>query len=137
MLTMLAVEAATAPDFNSQVAVALIATAGGIITTLLTVKYRGLVVKRGAPQRPKDRMDTIFDGYEKLILQQQQEIDRKQTVIQSLEDIVDNLERELVTTRQLLIATKDEVAETKRQNISLKAQLNHLRKEYGSATIEK
>lgn len=124
------VTAQASPGIDSQVAVALIAAIGGIVTTWLTVKYKDRIIKKTAPNKPKDRMDTIFDGYEKLILQQQQEIDRKQTVVGHLENIIENLERELATTRDLLATTKDELAETKQQNIALKSQLARMRKDY-------
>lgn len=123
------------PGIDSQIAVALIAAVAGIITTWLTVKYKDRIVRKAAPNKPKDRMDTIFDGYEKLILQQQTEIDRKQVVIGNLEDIIENLERELATTRDLLATTKDEVAETKRQNYALKEQLTHMRRQYENHDI--
>lgn len=124
----------TAPDLNNQVWVALIAAVGGIVTTWLTVKYKDKIIRRSVtPQRPKDRMDRIFDGYEKLIIQQQQEIDRKTTVISSLETIVGKLEAELADTKDLLSSTKSEVAETKQQNAELKAHLKNLRIEYNPA----
>lgn len=126
------------PVLDNQVIVALIAAIAGIITTWLTVKYRNRIVTKNAPHKPKDRMDTIFDGYEKLILQQQQEIDRKQVVIGNLEDIVDNLERELNASRETLASTKSLLAEAKHelrvakdQNIKLTEQLAAMRKEYG------
>jgi septal ring factor EnvC (AmiA/AmiB activator) len=115
---------------DNQITIALIAAVGGIITTWLTVKYKHLVVKKASPARPRDRMDTIFDGYEKLILQQQTEIDRKQDVVAHLENIIENLEQELATTRELLSATKDELGATKRQNTEMKEQLHQMRKDY-------
>lgn len=121
----------TAPDVNSQVWVAIIAAVGGIATTWLTVKYKDRIIRRTvSPQRPKDRMDRIFDGYEKLIIQQQHEIDRKTSVISSLENIVEKLEQELATTKDLLSETKSEVAETRQQNSELKTHLQRLRVEY-------
>lgn len=120
---------------DSQIAVALIAAIAGIITTWLTVKYKDRVVKKTATSKPKDRMDTIFDGYEKLILQQQQEIDRKQLVVDHFEKIIQNLEDELATTRDLLQTTKTELAETKRQNGELKNQLTRMRKDYDTNTV--
>lgn len=129
---MLEVIAATGtPGVDSQIAVALIAAVGGVVTTWLTVKYKDRIIKKTAPNKPKDRMDTIFDGYEKLITQQQLEIDRKQKVIESLEGIIETLEHELATTRDLLTTTKYEVSETKRQNTELKDHLHRMRKDYG------
>ncbi|MFA5172580.1 MAG: hypothetical protein WC426_13545 [Sulfuriferula sp.] len=121
---------AATPGLDSQVFIALIAAIGGIVTTWLTVKYKDRIIKTNAPSKPKDRMETIFDGYEKLILQQQSEIERKGSVIESLENIIDNLERELVTTKELLATTKAEVAETSSQNIQLKDQLKKMRIDY-------
>lgn len=134
MIAQIAQTVGTSPSIDSQVAVALIAAIGGIVTTWLTVKYKDRIIKKTALSKPKDRMDTIFEGYEKLILQQQTEIDRKQLVIENLEKIVGHLEQELATTKELLGATKDEVAETKRQNSDLKAVLKKMRKDYGVPT---
>lgn len=123
------------PAFDGNVLIALIAAVAGIITTWLTVKYKDRIIRKTAPNKPKDRMDTIFDGYERLILQQQTEIERKQGVIQNLENIVDNLEHELETTRELLNATKAEMTETRRTNSDLKHHLTRLRKEYEPHTL--
>lgn len=130
MLAQTVTTAQAAPGIDSQIAVALIAACAGIITTWLTVKYKDRIVRKTAPAKPKDRMDTIFDGYEKLIMQQQQEIERKQHVVNNLENIIENLESELATTRELLTATKDELAETRTQNHMLKSQLASMRKDY-------
>lgn len=116
-------------EIDSQVIVALIAASAGILTTYLTVKYKDKVVKR--TDKPKDRMETIFDGYEKLIVSQQEEILRKSHVIKSLEKVVDRLEDELNQTRQLLIDAREEVQESQRQNDNLKKQLMGMKKEYG------
>ena len=137
MLAQAIPAANTAPSIDSQVLVAIIAAIAGIFTTWLTVKYKDRVVRKASPAKPKDRMDTIFDGYEKLILQQQSEIERKQQVIESLESIVTTLEQELATTRELLTTTKDEVAHTKRQNGDLKTQLARMRRDYGLGDIDR
>lgn len=124
------------PGFDNNVLVALIAAIAGIITTWLTVKYKDRVIRKTTSSKPRDRMDTIFDGYERLILQQQTEIERKQGVISSLEDIIDKLEHELETTRSLLSSTKAEMAETRRTNTDLKHHLTRLRKEYEPHALE-
>lgn len=124
----------TAPSLDNQVWVAAIAAVSGIITTWLTVKYKDKIIrKNAAPQKPKDRMDRIFDGYEKLIIQQQHEIDRKTAAISNLETIVGKLEDELAATKELLSETKTEVAESRDQNAQLKAYLKKMRIEYEPA----
>jgi len=113
---------------DSQVLVAIVAAFGGIVTTYLTVKYKDRVIKR--TDKPKDRMETIFDGYEKLIVSQQEEIERKSHVIKSLEKVVDRLEDELHQTRKLLEDAREEVVESQRQNNNLKVQLQGMKKDY-------
>lgn len=113
---------------NSEVLIAFIAAAGGIITTYLTVKYKDRIVKRA--DKPKDRMETIFDGYENLIKQQQIEIGRKGEVITSLEGVVDRLEKELQVTRKLLNTARDELTMATQHNRDLREQLGMMKKEY-------
>lgn len=110
-----------------------------VITTLITV-LGGLgtvyivkvIAKRRKENLPKDRMETIFDGYEKLIAQQQLEIDRKGAVIGSLENVVRRLEEELGNTRELLKQARTELSTAREQNEKLKTQLSKMRAEYKS-----
>lgn len=118
-------------QLEPSITVALIAGIFGVITTWLTIKYKDRVVKK--TKRPKDRMETIFDGYEKLIMQQQAEIDRKTSVINSLEGIVDRLEQELMRTRQLLDTAQEELQETKKESAMLKSQFDTMRRDYEKA----
>lgn len=97
---------------------------GGVITTWLTLKYQQKRRKRNMP----DRLGTIYDGYEKLILQQQHEIERKTDVVGRLEKAVDVLETELNDTKSLLQETKDELFEARRQNIEFKKELAIMRR---------
>lgn len=115
---------------DSQVLVAFIAALGGIITTWLTVKYKHLVIKRQRPSPSKDRMQTIFDGYEKLIVQQQSEIDRKSSIVKSLQEIVHKLEEELQQTKVLLFEAQDELRQARTHNNELKDQLDAMWKQY-------
>ena len=110
------------------VATALITGIFAVITTWLTIRYKDKVFKKAA--KPRDRMDTIFDGYEKLIIQQQSEIERKGVVIQSLENAVDRLEQELTRTRALLDEARIELKESKSQNSKLRHQLDSMRRDY-------
>lgn len=103
---------------------------GGIITTWLTLKYKDRIALRSREQKPKDRMDTIFDGYEKLILQQQTDIERKTIQIASTQKIVEQLQKELDDTRELVRQQQDELDESRELNIRLQAQLQEMKKEY-------
>jgi hypothetical protein len=114
---------------GNDVLVTIISTLGGIIITYLTIKYKAQILKK-AGRAPKDRMETIFDGYEKLIVQQQLEIDRKGGVISSLEAVVKRLEEELAHTRTLLNEARQDLSETREQNETFKQQLAAMRREY-------
>ena len=110
------------------VLVAIIAGAFGVVTTWLTVKYKDKVAKK--PNKPKDRMETIFDGYEKLILQQQTEIERKSEMITSLESIISRLQDEVTRTQGLLTTAQEELQDTKNNNATLRKQLEQMRRDY-------
>lgn len=105
---------------------------GGIVTTWLTLKYKDRIVARNREQKPKDRMDTIFDGYEKLILQQQTDIERKSAQILSTQKIVEQLQKELDDTRELVRQQQDELDENRQLNLELQTQLKDMKKEYGT-----
>lgn len=111
---------------DPQVAVAIISTIGGLGIAYIV----NILAKKRRARAPKDRMETIFDGYEKLIVQQQVEIDRKGSAITSLEKIVERLEDELAQTRGLLAQAREELAKSRKQNEELKNQLLKMRKQY-------
>ena len=99
-----------------------------VIGTYLTVKYKDRIIQKA--DKPKDRMETIFDGYENLIKQQPLEITRKGQVITSLEGVVDRLEKELIVTRKLLDAARDELKTAQQHNVELRDQLGLMKKQY-------
>ena len=113
-----------------QVITTLITALGGLGIAYITY----VLAKRHRAARPKDRMETIFDGYEKLISQQQVEIDRKSTAINSLENVINRLEEELTKTRELLGAARTELSESREQNEELKTQLIAMRKDYSNGS---
>lgn len=115
---------------SDQGTIVLISTLGGIITTYLTVKYKDKVIKKRKGSQPKDRMDNIFDGYERLIIQLTTDMERKEKSIHRLESIIDELDSELTKTKQLLAETKLELHESQRQKAELSSQLKAMRKEY-------
>jgi chromosome segregation ATPase len=122
---------------DSQVVLGAITTLGGIVTTYITLKLRTHVQQRARRNAPKDRMETIFDGYESLIKQQQVDIDRKQSIITSLEGIVERLQAELNETRSVLNSAKAELVNTQEQNKHLQRQLTKMKDEYSRSKPEK
>lgn len=114
---------------DPQVEIAIISTVGGVAIAYITY----VLARRKKASAPKDRMETIFDGYEKLITQQQAEIERKGSVITSLENVVQRLEDELAKTRTLLNEAREDLSNTREQNEELKTQLLDMRKQYSDS----
>ena len=115
---------------SDEVSVAAISTLGGIVVTYLTVKYKDRIVKKRLPHAPKDRMDNIFDGYERLITQLTTDMERKEGSIDRLEGIVQGLEDELAKTKSLLQETKQQLHESQLQRRDMSEQLKIMREEY-------
>lgn len=103
---------------------------GSVATTYLTVKYKNVLVKKNRTAPPKDRMETIFEGYEKLIVQQQGDIERKTGIIHGLEEIVKQLRIDLDKTTTLLDKAREEVRESKHQNKQMQHQLDVIKSDY-------
>lgn len=106
--------------------VALISAAGALGVAYIA----NVVAKKRRTSKPRDRMETIFDGYEKLISQQQVEIERKGVVISSLENVVERLEQELTRTRELLNQAREELSTSREQNEELQMQLMDMKRDY-------
>lgn len=126
--------AATTAGIDPSVQAAIATGVFAVIGTYLTVKYKDRIVKKA--DRPKDRMETIFDGYENLIKQQQIEIGRKGQVITSLEGVVQRLEQELQVTRELLGAARDELKMAEKHNKQLRVQLEGMKTEYSKQSTK-
>lgn len=108
---------------------------GSVLTTYLTVKYKDRVVKKHKAEAPKDRMDTIFDGYENLIKQQQEDILRKQQQLEVTQSIIERLQDEIDQTREIVKLQKEELEEYKETNRKLISQLETM-KETHNITVE-
>lgn len=115
---------------SSDVLIAGIAALGGIATTYLTVKYRNQYVLNKKPVQSKDRMDTIFDGYENLIKQQQSDIDRKSKLIDHLQEIVDKQREEIARSQDMIDTLRDELADSQKRTKALEYQLSTMKEDY-------
>jgi chromosome segregation ATPase len=111
---------------SDTVLVSVISTIGGVAIAYIV----NVAAKRRKANKPKDRMQTIFDGYEALIKQQQSDIDRKQLQLKTTQDIIDRLQRELDDTREIVRQQRKEMEDTKEANIQLIEQLNTMKQHY-------
>lgn len=108
----------------------IIGVIGGVITTYLTVIAAKKVQQKKAERQPKDRMEQMFDGYERLINAKDIEDQRKAKIISALQESIDNMEQELASTRHTLSTTQSELVNSNLENKELKKMLHEIRDEY-------
>jgi hypothetical protein len=105
---------------------------GSVLTTYLTVKYKDNILgkdKKENEEEPRTRMDTIFDGYEKLIQQQQEDIIRKQSQLDRTDQLIAKLQKDLDDTRAIVARQHTELDEQKKLNDELRKQLDLMKKQ--------
>lgn len=96
--------------------IAIVSTLGGIAIAYITNVVAKKVQDKKATKQPKDRMESMFDGYERLIKQKDLEDDRKARLIESLE--------------QEIGVVKEELRESRAENRELKELLQNMRAQY-------
>lgn len=100
--------------------VALILVAGSIITTFLTIKYKEWVETKIQRGKAPDRMETIFNGYERLIHELQSDLkdarntnEEQRTKLITMQVKIDTLENSLELARKQNDAITKELIELK------------------------
>lgn len=115
---------------DDQVAISLISAVSGIVIAYIVNVAAKKVQKHKEEKNPKDRMEQMFDGYERLIKQKDVEDDRKVKAIQSLEEEL-TLTRETVQRlERALLDTQKELEVSRQENEQLKNMLHQMREEY-------
>ena len=102
----------------------LISVAGSVVITYLTKVYQRRAEKK---RQPKDRIETIFDGYDALILQLRGDLDRKGILIDNLQKLVNSQSKEIERSQGLIAQLSDQVKDSATQISRLQAQLEGLR----------
>lgn len=94
----------TVTSSNTQ---ALIITIGGVITTLLTVHFKDRIQTSIIRKKPKDRFDLIFDGYERLIKELQDDLQEAREInalqgkkMRKMQERMNLIEEELEKARE-------------------------------------
>ena len=115
---------------NDSVAVSLISAASGIVVAYIVNVAAKRVQARRVRQSPVDRMEQMFNGYERLIKQKDIEDERKARLI-------DELGEEIKRTRQMvrylehaLAVSQQELQRSREDNQELKDMLKRMRDEY-------
>lgn len=117
------------------VATALISAISGIVVTFLTMYYRNKSLSSKNASKPKDRMDLIFEGYEKLIKEQQLEIDRKARAIEHYEKLITAHREQVDALEQEIEKLKEELREAEEARKVLLKELEDLKKKFETRLI--
>lgn len=117
-------------ELNDAVVISLISAISGIIVAYIVNVAAKRVQTKKIKEGPTDRMEQMFDGYERLIRQKDVEDERKAR-------LVDELEEELAMTREMvrklesaLEITQRELTLSRIENSELKDMLKKMRHEY-------
>lgn len=115
---------------NDNVTISLISGISGVIIAYIVNVAAKKVQKSKMEAQPKDRMEQMFDGYERLIRQKDAEDDRKVKAIQSLEEELAYTRKTVLRLEKALQLTHKELEESREEVVQLKDMLEEMRKEY-------
>lgn len=115
---------------NDSVAIAIISAISGVIIAYIVNVAAKRVQEKKEQEGPKDRMEQMFDGYERLIKQKDLEDERKARLIDELEEEI-SLTRDMVKKLEhALSVSQQELDNSRRDNGELKQMLTEMRREY-------
>ena len=115
---------------NDQIAISLISAVSGVLIAYIVNVAAKKVQSNKDKKQPKDRMEQMFDGYERLIKQKDAEDDRKQRYIKVIEAELAATKAHVQSLEQALEATQEELGKSREDSVRFQAQLDEMRKEY-------
>lgn len=115
---------------NEAVVIALISAFSGIAIAYIVNVMAKKVQAKKAEKQPKDRMEQMFDGYERLIKQKDAEDDRKQRYIKIIEAELTATKLHVGKLEEAMERTNEELEQSRVENQQLKDQLDAMRREY-------
>lgn len=115
---------------HDQVSISLISAVSGVIIAYIINVASKKVQQNRQKSQPKDRMEQMFDGYERLIKQKDVEDDRKVKAMQALEEELVLTRRNVQRLEKALAQTQQELLESREENKELHTLLAEMRKEY-------
>jgi hypothetical protein len=131
---------AAQPLVSDPVAISIITTIGGAIVAYFTYVKSQKVQAKKAEGKPKDRMELIIEGYEKLIVQKDNQNERDARQITAMSEEMDLMRKQMDLMRDLMRKLEQQLADSQdaheravRENVELKQEIIKLRSEYAAA----
>ena len=127
-----AAQAAAQPIVSDPVAISLITAVGGAVVAYLTYVKSQKVQAKKAEGKPKDRMELVIEGYEKLIVQKDAQNERDARQIKAMAEEMDLMRQLMRKLETQLNDSTDAHERAVRENTELKDQIKRLRSEYAA-----
>lgn len=121
---------------NDQIAISLISAISGVVIAYIVNVAAKKAQAAKDKKQPKDRMEQMFDGYERLIRQKDAEDDRKQKYIKIIEEELRVTKLHVSNLEAALAATNEELKLSREDSLKFQQQLDEMRKEYKSKKRE-
>lgn len=115
---------------SDPVAIALISTVGGVLIAYITNVVAKKVQENKAAKQPKDRMEQMFDGYERLIKQMAAEDERKARIIHDQQLEIAEMKRKLTEMETSLENAQEDLIDSRKSKLTLTKELEKMRREY-------
>lgn len=115
---------------SDAVKIAIISMIGGVIIAYITNVVAKKVQKQKAAKQPKDRMEQMFDGYERLIKQMADEDERKARIIRDQQAEIVEMKKKLTEMEDNLQLAQDDLIKSHESKKLLTQELDKMRREY-------
>lgn len=115
---------------SDAVKIAIISMIGGVIIAYITNVVAKKVQETKAAKQPKDRMEQMFDGYERLIKQMADEDERKARIIRDQQKEIVEMKLKLTQMEDNLATAQDDLIESHKSKQLLTKELDKMRREY-------
>lgn len=110
--------------------IAIISMIGGVLVAYITNVVAKKVQEKKAQKQPKDRMEQMFDGYERLIKQMASEDERKATIIRDQQKEIVEMKQKLNEMEDNLAAAQEDLIKSHESKKLLTRELDKMRREY-------
>lgn len=115
---------------SEPIILSIISAMSGIAIAYIVNVAAKKVQDKKAEKQPKDRMEQMFDGYERLIKQKDVEDDRKARTMKALEEELVFTRKTVARLEAALEDTQRELEISREENQELKSLLEAMRREY-------
>lgn len=121
------------PLVSDPVAISIVTTIGGAIVAYFTYVKSQKVQAKKAEGKPKDRMELVIEGYERLIVQKDAQNERDARQIKAMAEEMDIMRQLMRKMETQLNDSQDAHERAVRENTTLKEEIKKLRSEYSIA----